>query len=229
MQPQVIYHWDFEFQGRFEVDVPQDQRPYLALAGGLLHGDMYGALSSLFLREGAVELVHKRDFERRDKGFSRNRAIRGADLKVLRVIDEKCGKSMLARPDVVDYRNDRIIDLKTHYIRKPPDDGGILITSEDVTKAAPSGNTSPIEVGIPDGYEDAWGNLKAMIQADLDRKYGSQFQRYHRAYLSAIGRVPEIHIYVVLYTVTRTYKHGRGFRGMRRLSSRGFQGSGRQG
>jgi hypothetical protein len=35
----VTYFWDFEFQGRFEVDVPDDQKPFLALAGSILHGD----------------------------------------------------------------------------------------------------------------------------------------------------------------------------------------------
>ena len=79
MQANVTYHWDFEFQGRFEVDLPEDQRPYLALAGGLLHGDIYGKLAELFLNEGSIELVHKRDFRHRDKGFSRNRAIRGCE------------------------------------------------------------------------------------------------------------------------------------------------------
>jgi len=219
VKPNITYHWDFEFQGKFEVDIPEDQRPYLALAGGLLHGDIYGKLAEFFLNQGSFELIRKRDFRHRDRGFSRNRAIRGADLRIVRVIDKKKGKPMMAMPDVVDYRNDRIIDLKTYYLRTPPDEGGIFITVDDVPEAIPSGDKSPNEVEIPKGYEDAWSELKVMIQAELDKKYNTQFERYHHAYFQATGRIPTIHIYVVLYTATKTYEHDRGYGGMRRLDS----------
>ena len=83
----VTYYWDFEFQGRFEVDVPEGQKPFLALVGGILHGDFYAKLSELYTSQSAIELRKKKDFSLRDSGFSLNRAIRDASGGVIRVID----------------------------------------------------------------------------------------------------------------------------------------------
>lgn len=217
MNLNVNYHWDFEFQGQFKVDVPRDQKPYLALAGGILHGDLYGYLARLFRDEGALELRKRCDFRNRDNGFTTNRAIRGDDLRVVKVMDEKKGKLMMAMPDVVDYRNDVIIDLKTHYFRKPPDQGGRFITANDVSVPTPSGDRSPNEISIPDGYEDAWAELKRFVAVELNKKHESQFMRYHQAYCQATGRVPSINIYVVLYALRSTDYHDRGYGAMRKL------------
>lgn len=62
----LTFRWDFEFQGQFAVDVPEDLKPYLAMAGSDLHRGWYGDLAELFLSQGAVELKRKKDFQRRD-------------------------------------------------------------------------------------------------------------------------------------------------------------------
>ena len=214
----VTFHWDFDFQGRFEVDVPEDQRPYLAIAGGLLHGDIYRDLAEILIGEGAIELVSKRDFRSRDAGFSRNRAIRGDDLRLVRVVDRKKRKPMAAMPDVVDYRHDRIIDLKTYFIRTAPDPGGIFVTTDQVAQSKPMGDLSPCDSEIPQGYEDAWSGLKTLVQHQLVRKYGSQFARYHEAYCQATGRAPSINVYVVLYALTQHYQRDADYEGMRRMN-----------
>jgi len=198
----VTFRWDFEFQGQFAVEVPEDLRPYLAIAGSDLHGGWYGDLAELFLAQDAIELKKKNDFKRRDKGFSRNRAIRDGKQKIVKVWDEKKKKLMRAMPDVVDYRNDIIIDLKNHFMKAPPDPGGRFVTVEDVGEVVPD-DTLPTGFAPPKGYENAWGELKQMVQARLGKKYYSQFSRYHRAYEQATGRTPEINIYVVLFFKTR--------------------------
>lgn len=218
MEYQVTYYWDFEFQGQFAVSIPEDKRPYLAIAGGILHGDIYGELGKLLCKQGALELRKKSDFRNRDRGFTKNRAIRGDDLKVVRVMDQKKRKPMMAMPDIVDYRNDTIIDLKTHYLRKPPDEGGIFVTVDDVPGSVPSGEESPQDVEIPHGYEDAWTDLKRLIKRELGKKYESQFNRYHKAYLQATGRNPAINIYVVLYTNTGTCEEEVNEGGIKKLS-----------
>jgi len=196
----VSYFWDFDFQGRFEVDVPDGQKPFLALAGGILHGDFYTKLFELYTNQGAVELRRKKDFGRRDSGFSLNRGIRDINGSIVRVEDQKQRRMMMAMPDVVDYRNDMIIDLKTYYIFAPPEEGGIFVTADDVPNAVPCGGASPIEVEIPVGYQDSWCDLKRIVEGKLDEKYESQFRRYHGAYLQATGRIPTICVYVVLYS-----------------------------
>jgi len=216
MSLNLQFHWDFDFQGQFEVDVPSDRRPYLAIAGGILHGDIYGKLAQLFLEEGAIELSRKQDFTRRDEGFTRNKAIRSADLKIVRLIDAKTGTPMRAIPDVVDYRNDLIIDLKTYYLRNPPDDGGIFVVAEVPHDPNTMGTALHPDAEVPNGYEDAWLDLRAMVETNLRKKYCAQLDRYHRAYLAATGRIPSINIYVVLYALTKTYEHENGYGGMRR-------------
>jgi hypothetical protein len=213
----VVYYWDFDFQGRFEVDVPDGQKPFLALAGGILHGDFYAQLSALYLNQGAVELKRKKDFVRRDYGFSLNRGIRDANGRIVRVEDQKHRKAMMAMPDIVDYRNDTIIDLKTYYIFTPPQEGGIFVTADDVPHAVPCGDSSPGEVEIPEGYQDSWGDLKCLVERKLDEKYESQFRRYREAYVRATERIPTISVYVVLYTKTYSYYHENGYGGMRKL------------
>ena len=190
MACQVTYYWDFEFQGQFAVRVPEDKRPYLAIAGGVLHGDIYGELSKILCGQGAIELKKKPDFKNRDKGFTKNKAIRGDDLRVIRVMDKKRRKPMMAMPDIVDYRNDTIIDLKTSYIRKPPDEGGIFITVDDAPGSLPSGDSSPEDVEIPHGYEDAWSDLKRLLESELGKKYDSQFNREHYRFVNKIPQDP---------------------------------------
>ncbi len=220
MQPEIIYHWDFDFQGKFEIDVPENQLPYLAIAGGILHDDIYCKLTEIYLKEGAIELSRKQDFTNRDKGFSRNRAIRGQNLKTIKVFDKKKGKPMMAMPDIVDYRNDLMIDLKTYYLRTPPDKGGKFITIDDVSESETLINDpTSAEFIPPEGYEVAWFDLKEKIQKELEKKYMSQFERYHQAYIQSTNRIPTIHIYVVLYTVTETYEHDDGYRGMKKLDT----------
>lgn len=195
------YYWDFDFQDKFGCYLTGDQRPYLAIAGGVLHGDFYLFPRQLFNEQGAVELVRKKDFLHRDQGYSINRAIRDNRQRIVKVIDQKTKRPMRAMPDVVDYRHDHIYDLKTYFINEPPDPGGVFITVDEAPGSVPDGDRSP-DFPIPAGYEDAWSNLKRIVQADLDKKYRSQFARYHQAYFQATNRHPTISIYVVLYTKT---------------------------
>lgn len=198
----LTFRWDFEFQGQFAVEVPEDLKPYLAMAGSDLHQGWYGGLAELYLSQGAVELKKKKDFKRRDQGFSRNRAIRNNRQRIVKVWDAKKKRLMRAMPDVVDYRHDTIIDLKNHFMKAPPDPGGRFITVEEVGEVIP-GEGLPPGFDLPEGHQDAWGELKQGVEAKLSRQYQSQFSRYHRAYQEATGREPHLNIYVVLFCKTR--------------------------
>jgi hypothetical protein len=162
-------------------------------------------------------LKRKKDFKKRDTGFSLNRSIRDSSGNLVRVYDRKYKKPTLAMPDIVDFRNDVIIDLKTYFIFESPEEGGILVTVDTAPKAVPCGDSSPESVSIPEGYKDSWRELKELIEEKIGRKYASQLDRYREAYLLATGRTPVIKVFVVLYTKTYGYAHDKGYGGMRKL------------
>ena len=156
----------------------------------------------------------KHDFIKyRDRGFSIERSIRGSDGKAVKAFDEKLKREMIAMPDVVDYRNDEIIDLKTYYLREPPDKGGHFVTVEDLEQPADDSNASL----VPEGYEDAWADLRRMVESEIYNKYNAQLNRYSDAYFKATGRVPAVNVFVVLYALTRTYEHDQSDRGINLL------------
>ncbi len=221
----VNFYWDMDFQSNFILDLPSDKRPLMALAGGVLHGDLYANYKQL-MEEDIVELKKKKDFTNRDNGFSLNRCIRDNQLKLVKVYDAKKKKPMRAMPDIVNYKNDLIIDLKTYYIADttPPDEGGVFLTHPDTPAHELPENTLPTTEEIPDGYEmeNAWEELKRKIEADLFRKYKSQLNRYHEAYHVATSRYPAISIYVILYIKTGTYYHDEEYKGFRRERPKGL-------
>ncbi|MDO9262887.1 MAG: hypothetical protein Q7U02_02895, partial [Desulfosalsimonadaceae bacterium] len=180
----INFYWEMDFQTGFILDSPIDKRPFLALAGGALHEDLYLYYKQLMEEYGIIELKKKKDFNNRDNGFSLNKCIRDNKLKIVKVYDEKRKKTMRAMPDIVDYSKDTIIDLKTYYMSDPtpPDEGGIFLTHENqFPSTLPEGILSNKD-DVPDGYEDAWGNLKEKIEGELYDKYKSQLTRYYEAY-----------------------------------------------
>lgn len=213
-----------DFQTGFILDYPIDKRPFIALAGGALHKDLYLYYKQLMEEYGTVELKTKKDFKNRDNGFSLNRCIRDSNLRIVKVYDEKNQKFMRAMPDIVDYSKNTIIDLKTYYMSDPtpPDEGGIFLTSDNsFSSTLPEGVISNKD-GVPDGYEDAWGNLKEKIEGDLYDKYKSQLTRYHEAYYIATNRMPTMNVYVILYMATGTYYHDEEPYGLRKETPKGF-------
>jgi len=223
-QLKISYYWDLDFQADFILDDPEDRRPFIALAGGILHGDLYSKYRELMKKHNAIELRRKKDFKKRDQGYSINRAIRNNNLKIVKVFDQQREKYMRASPDIVDYRKDSIIDLKTYFLKDstPPDEGGIFITSKDAKIVTPTQNTCTDENTIPKGYEDGWGDLKKRIESKLNKKYESQMNRYHDAYYIATNRHPSMNIYVVLYLSQGTYYHDEEYLGLRREEPKGF-------
>lgn len=220
----IKFYWEMEFQTGFILDYPPDKRPFIALAGGALHEDLYVYYKQLMKKCGAIELKRKNDFKNRDSGYSLNKCIRDRHLKIVRVFDEKNKKEMRAMPDIVDYTKDSIIDLKTYYIKDPtpPDEGGIFITHENPLAPTSPPNILSNKDKIPDGYENAWDNLKQKTEGILFNKYKNQLTRYHEAYYIATDRYSTINIYVILYISTGTYYHDEKYQGVRKETPNGL-------
>jgi len=220
----IKYYWDFDFQADFILDNPEDRRPFIALAGGILHGDLYSKYRELMKEYNAIELKKKMDFKKRDHVFSINKAIRDKNLKIVKVFDQQQKKYMRASPDIVDYRKDSIIDLKTYFLKDPtpPDKGGIFITDKDANIITSTQDNTVNEDSIPEGYEDGWGDLKKSIESKLNKKYESQMNRYYDAYYLATNRYPTINIYVVLYISQGTFYHDEEYYGLRKEKPEGF-------
>lgn len=67
----IAHHWEFDFQGKYEVDIPRDQKPFWAIAGGLLHNEFSVRLIELFNQEHAARLRSHHDYRTsRDSGYS---------------------------------------------------------------------------------------------------------------------------------------------------------------
>ena len=122
----------------------------------------------------------------RDLGFSVCKAIRDSNGRAVKIWDEDKRRPMLSVPDLVDYRKDIMVDLKTLHFRSAPHKGALFVRK-------------PLRSPVRQGYEDATSEFRKYVEAKCHRKYRAQFKRYREAYLKATERIGTLHVYVVPY------------------------------
>jgi len=197
----VFYDWGLDLPDDVETPDADESGRHLARAGTSLHGLFYGKYAGAALAKGAQELRIKQEFLRnRENGFSCGRAIRAADGKVVRVVDQQKKRPMISMPDFVDYRTNRIAEFKSVYLRRPPHDDGVLLTkSGPVTVDGPRSRAHTAEMG------NSWDEFRGIVQNRLSKKYEAQIIRYAQAYFKATGNVPEFILCIAAFAKTSEY------------------------
>ena len=201
----VQFFWDFDMQQSFKVYGSDEIMTLLAQVGTDFNNDFDQTFRTNYSMKGIPELIYRKDFINRDQGFSLGRCIRDDNLKIVMVWDEKKKRMMRAMPDLADYRNDTIVDLKTVFFRKPLRQGDRFLTEKDLEGVTIPNDDLPEDFQMPDGYANAMTDFKKEIEGMLIKKYASQIKRYREAYTMATKRSPTIVLYPIVYAKIDEY------------------------